>query len=133
MMKLWLLTLLVFALSACGQTQSELAGSSWTLQSYSPEDTQQNVLPDVPITLEISEASAGGSSGCNNYSGELTVKGNTFSLTSIVSTERACVEANLNQQEAMYLTLLQGVTAFEKTDTTLTLIAGEERLEFISK
>jgi hypothetical protein len=33
----------------------------------------------------------------------------------------------------MYLTLLQGVTAFEKTDTTLTLIAGEERLEFISK
>jgi heat shock protein HslJ len=132
-MKLWLLILLVFALSACGQTQSELAGTNWTLQSYGPKDAQQNVLSDAPITLEISETNAGGSSGCNNYSGELKVQGNTFSLTSIVSTERACVEASLNQQEATYLTLLQSVTAFEHTDTTLTLIAGEERLEFVSK
>jgi heat shock protein HslJ len=137
-MKFALLLLLALTLSACGQsqtnldTQGDLANSSWLLKSYGPSRAQKNALPNAPVTLVINETGkqAGGSSGCNSYGGDLTVRGNTITKTNIVSTLIACTEPGVAEQESDYLDLLQRVTTFEKTETTLTLIAEEERLLF---
>lgn len=140
-MKLWLLLLVTLLLSACGQSQNDLnvqanlASRSWILQSYGPASASQNVLLNTSVTLEVDESGnkAGGSGGCNSYGGDLTVRGNSFVLKNIVSTLMACSEPGVAEQETSYFDLLQRVTTFEKTDTTLTLIAGEERLVFLAK
>ena len=87
------------------------------------------------MTLEFDETvtKVGGSGGCNSYGGDLAIQGNTLSIKNIVSTLIACTAPGVAKQETDYFALLQRVTTFEKTDTTLTLIAGEERLEFISR
>jgi heat shock protein HslJ len=132
-MKRWLLLLLMFFLSACGQMQSSLANSSWLLKSYGLVNAQKDVLPNAPVTLEVdeSEKQAGGSGGCNSYGGDLTVQANSLSVRNIVSTLIACTEPGVAEQETTYLGLLQRVTVFETTETTLTLSAGDERLEFV--
>ncbi len=132
-MKLWFLGLLVIILSVCGQAQNnELADTSWLLQSYGPAKAQQNVLPNKAISLEIGETNVGGSGGCNGYGGIVIVHGNTFRLKEIESTTVGCIDSNIMQQEERYFDILLRVTTFENTDTTLTLSAGEDRLEFIS-
>lgn len=134
-MKFWFLPLLVFVLSACGRPQNDLANTSWLLQNYGMKNALQNVLQNAPVTLEIDETGrkAGGSGSCNSYGSDLTIRGSTLSIKNIVSTAMACLEPSITAQETNYFDLLRRVTAFEKTDTTLRMIAGEERLEFVSK
>jgi heat shock protein HslJ len=133
--KRWFLLLLMFILSACVQTQSELANTRWLLTSYGPASTRKEVLPNAPVTLSVDKTGnqASGSSGCNSYGGELTVRSNTLTMKNVVSTLIACTEPGIAEQERDYFDLLQRVTTFEKTATTLTLSVGEERLEFISQ
>jgi heat shock protein HslJ len=134
-MKLGLLPLLIVVLSACVLSQDTLATTSWVLKSYGSENAQQNVLPDTPVTLLIDKTvqQVGGSSGCNTYGGNLTAQQNTFVVKELSFTEMACIDSKLMEQESRYFDLLQRVTTFEQTETTLLLIAGEERLEFIAK
>jgi heat shock protein HslJ len=134
-MKLGLLPLLIVILSACVLSQNTLATTSWVLKSYGPENAPQNSLPDTSVTLLFDKTAqqAGGSGGCNTYGGNLTIQQDTFDLKELTFTEMACIDSKLMEQEARYFELLQRVTSFEQTETTLTLIAGEERLEFIAK
>jgi heat shock protein HslJ len=110
-----------------------LAGSSWLLQTYGSEDAPQSVLENAPITLEVDALGqqVAGKAGCNSYSGALSLDGTTFRVSAPISTMMACSETTMNQ-EATYLRILGNATTFELTGTTLTLLADDERLEFIS-
>jgi heat shock protein HslJ len=131
-MKLGLFLFPAIVLTACGQAQSNLADSSWTLQSYGTQDNQQKVLENTRITLtfDATAKTVAGSSGCNSYGGKVIIQGDTLNTAEVQMTEIACLDAGVTEQEARYLALLQRVTTFEQTDTLLLLFAGEERLEF---
>lgn len=104
-----------------------LENTSWTLKTL-----RGNTLVEATaITLEFRDDSLGGSAGCNSYRGNVTVDGDTLAVSPLITTRKACAE-DVMEQELIYLRFLQSVTTFEATDTTLTLIAGEERLEFTS-
>jgi heat shock protein HslJ len=127
---------IIFLFTVQAQTPpstSDLAGSSWTLQSYGPEDDQQSVLPEAPITLEFDETGerVGGSSGCNSYGSTLALDGNTIRLTEIISTMKACAEP-IMQQEQGFFEALNAVTILEQTEEQLILSGGGQRLVFVS-
>jgi heat shock protein HslJ len=83
---------------------ADLDGTSWNLLEL---DTGVAVLPEAPITLQITGDQIGGSAGCNNYSGGVTVDGpQTITVGPLASTMMACEEPILNQ-EAAYLAALQ--------------------------
>jgi heat shock protein HslJ len=129
----WGIILLLTVQAQTPPSASDLTGSSWTLQSYGPEDTQQTVLPEAPITLEFDETGegVGGSSGCNSYGSTLTLDENTITLTPPISTMKACAE-NIMQQEQAFFNALTTVTSLEQTEEQLILSGGGQRLVFVS-
>lgn len=56
-----------FAPPAPAEVDPALAGTEWLLTSLGGEEP----LPKTEITLEIGEESAGGSTGCNAYGGDM--------------------------------------------------------------
>jgi heat shock protein HslJ len=108
-------------------SEINLENTSWTLTSLAGNA----LVEDTTITLEFRDDGLSGSAGCNSYRGNATVDGNTLRISPLVTTRKACAETIMNQ-ELSYLNLLQSATTFEATDTMLTLLSGEERLEFTS-
>jgi heat shock protein HslJ len=113
--------------SSPSEITTVLENTSWTLTSLAGNA----LVEDTTITLEFRGDGLSGSAGCNSYRGNATVDGNTLRISPLVTTRKACAEAIMNQ-ELSYLNLLQSATTFEATDTMLTLLSGEERLEFTS-
>jgi heat shock protein HslJ len=104
-----------------------LETTSWTLTTLAGNPITENTR----ITLEFRDGGLSGSAGCNSYRGNVTVEGNTLTISPLITTRKACDETIMTQ-EVNYLRLLQSATTFERTETTLTLLSGEERLEFTS-
>jgi heat shock protein HslJ len=129
----WGVMLLLTVQAQTPPSVSDLAGTNWTLQSYGPENTQQTVLPEAPITLEFDEAGAGigGSSGCNSYGSTITLDGNNVTLTPPISTMKACAEPIMRQEQGFF-TALTSVTTLEQTEGQLILSGGGQRLVFVS-
>ena len=94
----------IFLLLAQAQTDNELAGTNWILQQYGTEDALQTVLENAPITLIIDTEGqrVSGSASCNSYSGGLTVEGSSFSVGMPISTEMACTEPIMQQEQAFF-------------------------------
>ena len=114
------------------QTNNELAGTSWALQEYGSESELKAVLESSPITLVIDTQAqkVSGSGSCNSYSGGLTIEGSSFSVGMPVSTEMACAEDIMRQEQAFF-TALSAVTTFELSNGRLLLSGGGQRLVFV--
>ena len=124
------LSILIFALAACGPTGSSLAdlkSGSWLLTSLDGSAP----VTGSSITLNFDKDSLGGSAGCNSYGGEYKLRGEKLSLNNVYSTEMYCEAAGLMDQEAYYLELLSKVESVSITGDTLTLTTSSgETLEF---
>jgi heat shock protein HslJ len=137
-MKSWLYLAFGFlAMTASAQTQNaapSLAGTSWTLAQLGPGEDLQSLLEDTTITLQIDETgtNAAGTTGCNRYRGTLTVQDNSLRMTAPISTRMACGE-DVMRQEQTYLTALQAVDTFERTENRLELSGGGQRLVFVAE
>ncbi|MGV1017882.1 MAG: META domain-containing protein, partial [Fluviibacter phosphoraccumulans] len=94
-----------------------------------------NAVTGHAPTLTIEGNKAFGSSGCNRYSGEVTL-GNKDAMQfgPAASTRMAC-PGNADQQEAAYLKALQGVTAYHLNRGSLILLDAQynKALEFQAK
>ncbi|MCB9159576.1 MAG: META domain-containing protein [Caldilineaceae bacterium] len=98
-----------------------LAGSRWRLAAM---QVNQVPIPETTIDLVFDLANgAAGSAGCNNYSGAYRVDGSAVSFGAMVSTMKSCGDA-IDQQEQLYLALLQAATQFELGENTLTFFDG---------
>jgi heat shock protein HslJ len=105
-----------------------LANTAWELVSYGGMDVAEGNL----VTLEFGEdGRAVGSGGCNQYGGGYTSSGGSISFTQTVTTERACLDANLMEQEQAYYAALASATGYALTADTLTITYGDgEQLVF---
>lgn len=109
-------------------TVESLDGTKWQLATL-----QQEPIPaEAGITLEFTDGTISGSSGCNNYSGAYRITTDKIEFFDTVSTTMACVDEQRMRLEASYSEQLLEVTAFQSTADQLTLMnaQGEPLLVF---
>jgi heat shock protein HslJ len=74
----------------------------------------------VTLTLQSSDSRAFGNAGCNRYSGPHTLSGDQLSFGPAISTKMACEQGT--DVEIAFLSMLNNVTGYQATDTSLTLV-----------
>jgi heat shock protein HslJ len=97
---------------------ASIENTSWTLATLDG----QPALADTTVTLNFEAAGrAGGSDGCNNYSGSYTVNGSQLAFGQLVSTMMACPEPIMKQATA-YAKALSQTAAYKSDGAALTLL-----------
>lgn len=105
-----------------------LADTEWQLETINGV----NVIEGSDVTLAFdAQGNITGSSGCNTFGGTYAVDGEILTFGEIETTERACVEAELNEQEAVYYAALNSVNSYELTDAALILTYGDDDEQLI--
>jgi heat shock protein HslJ len=110
---------------------SSLAGTQWRLESIGGAA----INGVSKITLKFgADGRAGGSGGCNSYSGAYREQGERLSFSRIISTKRACLEQTANQHEQRYLAALEAAARFKLSGDRLTIFygAGQGGLNFVN-
>lgn len=112
-----------------------LADTEWMLTSFGVGNVGNPLIAGTTITLKFgSDGRVGGSGGCNSFGGNYSVSGNTVSISRVISTRRACVNAGMNQQEQRFLRALESVETFRLSGNSLVIFHddGRNRLQFMS-
>jgi len=127
-------------LGACASPsgESQMAGSSWILQSINgspvggPVDGQK-------VTLEFTSATEmGGFGGCNSYGGSYQAGASSIVFSNILSTLRACVDNNISRVETEFFSALEAASSYSLTlcescavAESLTISGGGHILVFV--
>ena len=108
--------------------QRVLAGTEWHLVSLGPSGSEANIVAGTTPTANFGEdGRIGGSTGCNNYGGTYEVRGETITIGRLVSTRRACLDQNANEQERRFLAALEAANRFRLSSDRLTIFADRGR------
>jgi len=136
------LVLMSVAVVAYGQTgrsmstdQRVLTGIDWRLVSLGPTGAETSVVAGTTVTLRLGEDNrASGSTGCNSFSGTYQVRGDNISFSRLVSTRRACLDQNANEQEQRFLSTLGAASRFRLSSNRLTILSdrGRSVLNFVN-
>lgn len=112
---------LTTALLTWGRDIMNLTGTEWQLVAIDGQD----VAADVTTTLTFGEdGRAGGSGGCNRYTANYVIDGESLSLGVVVSTRMACPEPNM-QHESAYFAALEAASSYALTERQLIIHFGE--------
>lgn len=115
--------------------QRVLTGIDWRLISLGPAGAETNVVAGTTVTLKFGEDDrASGSTGCNSFSGTYQVRGDNISFGRLISTRRACLDQNANEQEQRFLSTLGAANKFRLTRGRLTILSDRSRsvLNFVN-
>ena len=91
------------------------------MTSYYAGTAVTSVIGGVELTTEFGTDSVTGNAGCNTFTGPYVVAGEEIAIGPLASTQRACPDPQLQQQEADYLAALQQATTYAVTGTRLDL------------
>ena len=112
---LFVVLLGILALSACSGKPSASIQGQWKLVSYN----QTPAVPDVETSIEFKDGQMSGNVGCNGFSGEYTIDGDTITFGPVMSTMMFC--ENVADQESTVLATLQEKTSFVIDGNVLTI------------
>ena len=105
---------------------SELVGSSWQLQSFALPDEEIPVIAGSNVTLEFQQGNrAAGSGGCNSYGTTYSVTDDILTFGEVETTEIACLEEGIMEQEQRFYDALQSAARYEVIGGQLTVWYGE--------
>lgn len=108
-------------------TDSEgLADTMWNLVGYGQPEALTAPLPDAPATLDITAERMGGTTGCNSFSFNYTLEGQTvkFAEPGPMMTMMACAEAVM-QQETDFINVMSAVTSYALEGERLTFTGAD--------
>jgi heat shock protein HslJ len=112
------LLMLLALLVACSYGEGgSLKDTSWELASINGVAPLQGTT----ISLTFEGNSLGGSAGCNSYGGEYKLSGGKITIGSLMSTEMACMEEGVMEQESAYLQALTGELEYSLSGDSLTI------------
>jgi len=139
------LSLVLVALTACGQGNSagagattppagsggggNLANTKWVLSSMDIGGTQRLPVPRAQPTLEFSATDASGKTGCNSFGGPYTVQGDKLNLGQLIQTMMGCPD-DVMQQEKDYMAALNAIQSFAINGKQLTITSSTGILHF---
>jgi len=115
--------------------QRVLTGIEWRLISLGPAGSETTAIAGTTVTLRFGEDNrASGSTGCNSFSGAYQVRGDNISFSRLVSTRRACLDQNANEQEQRFLSTLGAANRFRLSKGRLTILSdrGRSVLNFVN-
>jgi heat shock protein HslJ len=95
---------LIFSMTATTAFADPLTGSAWQAIRLNGKP----IAKPQAVTLAFAEGRGAGSSGCNRYSGPVTIGQGTLRFGDIVSTRMACIDDNAVRTESDYLRALAG-------------------------
>lgn len=109
---------------------ADLTDPQWQLLSFGLAADETPVVAGSTITLTFgADGQAGGFSGCNVYGGAYQVADDRLTFDTIVSTQRACADEAVMQQEQQYLAALQQAERFTLTADRLTIFYDDEQAD----
>lgn len=112
-------------LAACSGGASDSLTGTWRLVSYGSPASLTPAVPDVDTSITFTEdGKVEGNVGCNGFSGDYTVEGNTITFGPIVSTLMFC-EGPVGDQETTTLNVLVETVTFVMEGDTLTITAAD--------
>jgi heat shock protein HslJ len=129
------LAVVVQAQTGLSTDQRTVVGPEWRLVTFGPAGAETGVVAGTTVTLRFGEdGRASGSTGCNSYSGTYQVRGDNISFSRLVSTRRACLDQNANQQEQRFLSSLEAANRFRLLTNRLTILSdrGRNVLNFVN-
>lgn len=105
-----------------------LDGTLWTLDGLIAGDAVTSVLTTTSPSLRVDVANGTlrGTTGCNDFFGEVQILGEEFTVSELSWTEVAC-ESQVMDQEAFILDVLQDVQIFDIDENRLMLFTTEGR------
>ena len=125
---LYLISLFVLSgviLAACSGAASNSLVGTWRLVSYGSPGNLTPAAPDVDTSITFSEdGKIEGNVGCNGFSGDYTVEGNTITFGPIVSTLMFC-EGPVGDQETTTLNVLAETVTFVMEGDTVTITSAD--------
>lgn len=104
-----------------------ILGTTWKLVAYNKGLGMEPVLDGTETTAILgSDGLLTGSGGCNNYTAQYTLEGNTLSIAAVSSTRMMCPEPPGGmEQEAAYLTALESVSYLEVRGESLEMFDAD--------
>lgn len=111
-------------LRGCGGEPEELLSGDWVIEDVDG----RGIVDSSRATLEFDgNGRIGGRGSCNRYGGDYRLSGEGLAVSGLFSTEMACVEALMRQEQRVFA-ILDAVSRFEVDDTgALILHAADGR------
>jgi heat shock protein HslJ len=112
-------------------SQEELASVVWSLLAYGQAEDLQSLAPDTEVTLQFDTAAGqiNGFSSCNRYFGGASIDPENGSLAfgPIGMTRMSC-GSPINEQEAVYIAILQTAERLVIEDERLVVFAADDQV-----
>jgi putative lipoprotein len=148
----WILLVVIMLLAACAPAGSvepttlpdgdvnipstsgtDLVGTRWRLDSIGAPGAEV-AITGSEVTLNFdADGQAGGSGGCNSFGAQYSVQNGTIQFDEVVSTLMACADAQVNEQETLFLRALDAASQYELDGDTLRILYdnGSAILNFV--
>ncbi|MCE5339494.1 MAG: META domain-containing protein [Methanomicrobiaceae archaeon] len=126
---------LLFFVQAQEVPPAPLAGTRWTLESYSLNaESVSSVIAGTTVTAEFApDGNVTGNAGCNNYGAGYRLDGMSLSISPPISTKMYCGEPEgIMEQENRYLNFLESAAGYRIDGNRLDLLdeAGKTLLSY---
>jgi heat shock protein HslJ len=93
----------------------------WNATGYYTGDAIQSVITGTTVTARFDQGQVSGDGGCNRFSGQFEISGDSISIGPLATTLMACSDPAASTQESQYLEALQLATTFRVTGDRLEL------------
>lgn len=111
------------------RSQVSLPGTSWELASLHDEMSAALTMTPASITLTFgTDDQASGNGGCNNFFSTYTLDGEALSFGPVGSTEMACADSALSEQEVKYFRTLEAVKGYAYRMGMLQLLDADGKI-----
>jgi heat shock protein HslJ len=126
MLPIVMVSVIVFVLMSASASKAQgddsLSGTRWQLVSYGEAGTETPIVVGSFITLEFREGNeVSGTGGCNSYGSSYVLGDGAITFNDVFSTERACTDMAIMNQEQAYLAGLQTAVGYTLSDDQLIL------------
>lgn len=98
-----------------------LEGTLWQLDTFISGETARSTLAGTTSTAVFEAGKLSGMAGCNQYSADYSLTGETLAVSAIVTTEMAC-DAAIMAQEQEFVNALQAASRLAIVENQLELV-----------
>lgn len=113
-------------LSFDAEQPEPLVGTTWRIDGLIDGEVAASMIAGTEAFLVLDEdGGLSGDTGCNGMIGTYEVEGDRLSIGPIETTERACADPAMNEQEAAILRALSATVSFEIQGEALSLSDGD--------